>query len=235
MAEAPPVTAPPEREALIASLTAGLRRTRRLPGPWVRTALWLGATLWLAFLLAMLSDLHGLAERIMRMPDMGLALLGSLLTGVLAGAAAFLTSVPGRSPAWALMPLPALALWIGESTAGCLRLRPAPGTVPEPPMHGMVCLYFIVLVSIPLAAVLLMMIRRACPLRPGLTASLAGLASAGTAATLLAFIHPYDATMSDLALHAVAVALVVAAMRGSSGFFFRTGTGSAPPGKAPPR
>jgi hypothetical protein len=57
----------------------------------------------------------------------------------------------------------------------------------------------------------MVMLRRACPLQPGLTAAVAGLASAAAAATLLNFFHPFDAAATDLAVHAVAVALVIGA------------------------
>jgi hypothetical protein len=50
-------------------------------------------------------------------------------------------------------------------------------------------------------------------LRPNLTLALGGLAAAGMAATLLNFFHPYDASVTDLVLHAVAVAVVVVANR----------------------
>jgi hypothetical protein len=50
-------------------------------------------------------------------------------------------------------------------------------------------------------------------LQPGLTALIAGLASAAAAATLLNFFHPFDATASDLGIHAAAVAFVVIANR----------------------
>ncbi|MEJ0046279.1 MAG: NrsF family protein [Rhodospirillales bacterium] len=132
---------------------------------------------------------------------------------MLAAAAAFITSVPGRSPAWALLPLPPFALWLSAGTAGCLRMQPAPGTLPEPPMHAMACIYFIILVSVPLSILLMWQITRACPLRPALTASLAGLASAGAAAVILALVHPFDATYTDLLAHLAAVVLVVAAVR----------------------
>jgi hypothetical protein len=42
---------------------------------------------------------------------------------------------------------------------------------------------------------------------------MAGLASAAAAATLLNFFHPCDAALADLAVHAVAVLIVVAAAR----------------------
>jgi hypothetical protein len=53
------------------------------------------------------------------------------------------------------------------------------------------------------------MLRRACPLQPNLTAALGGLAAAAAAATLLMPFHPHDATASDLLIHAVAVLGVI--------------------------
>jgi hypothetical protein len=56
-------------------------------------------------------------------------------------------------------------------------------------------------------------IMRAFPLRPALTASLAGLASAGAAASLLTMIHPFDANALDLTMHLLAIVVVVGAAR----------------------
>jgi hypothetical protein len=69
-----------------------------------------------------------------------------------------------------------------------------------------------------LSVLLLAMLRRACPLYPGLTAVVGGLAVA--AASLLNFFHPYDAAATDLAVHAVAVALVIGANRALGGRIF---------------
>ena len=121
--------------------------------------------------------------------------------------------MPGRSARWALLPLPALAIWVGASTLGCMRMAPATATVAEPPMHAMSCVYFIVLVAMPLAGLLMWQVMRACPLRPTLTASLAGLASAGAAACILTLVHPFDATALDLLAHLAAFVLVVALVR----------------------
>jgi hypothetical protein len=76
------------------------------------------------------------------------------------------------------------------------------------------CLVFIVAVSVPLSALLIFMLRRSCSLQPGLAAAMAGLAAAAAAATLLNFFHPFDATATDLVVHAAAVALVTVASRG---------------------
>jgi len=73
------------------------------------------------------------------------------------------------------------------------------------------CLLFIIGLSVPLSAVLIVMLRRAYSLAPPLTAAMAGLASAAAAATLLNFFHPFDSAATDLAVHAIAVAIVVAA------------------------
>jgi hypothetical protein len=77
----------------------------------------------------------------------------------------------------------------------------------------MECLNFMLLVSVPLAGLLTWLLMRACPLRPGLTAVLAGLASAGAASCLLTLIHPFDATAEDLLVHLLAVLAIVGLTR----------------------
>ncbi len=200
-------------EQLIARLSGALRPTRRLPAPWIRTLFWMAAVVALALYLGWHADLHGLMVRLRAAPDMWLSQLGAVLTACLSAWAAFQTSIPGRSSRWALLPLPALLLWLAASTAGCLRLWPIPGTEAEPPGHAMLCLKFIVLISVPLASLLTWRLTRGYPLRPGLTSVLAGLASAGAAASLLAITHPFDATATDLLLHLLAVVIVVGVSR----------------------
>jgi hypothetical protein len=75
------------------------------------------------------------------------------------------------------------------------------------------CLAFILGLSAPLSALLVLMLRRAATLQPGLTAAVAGLASAAAAAMLLTVVHPFDASAVDLAVHVGAVLAVVAANR----------------------
>ncbi len=62
----------------------------------------------------------------------------------------------------------------------------------------------------PLSALIVVMLRRACPLRPNLTAALGGLAVSAAAAALLMPVHPHDATATDLLMHVAAVAIVIA-------------------------
>jgi hypothetical protein len=73
------------------------------------------------------------------------------------------------------------------------------------------CLKFILGFSIPLSGLMIWLLRRACPLRPMLTAVLVGLASAAASACLLEICHNFDASASDLLMHALAVAIVIAA------------------------
>ncbi len=52
-------------------------------------------------------------------------------------------------------------------------------------------------VAVPLAALLMVLLLCACPLRPGLTALLGCVAYAGTASVLLSMSHLFDATGED--------------------------------------
>jgi hypothetical protein len=146
-------------------------------------------------------------------PDMWLAVLGSVATMAAAAFAAFELSLPDRSRAWAFLPLPALALWIGASGLGCMRGYVVPGTHAAGIGEMRDCLLFIIGLSVPLSAALIFMLRRGYSLSPALTAAMAGLASAAAAATFLNFFHPFDAAVGDLAMHSVAVLIVVAAAR----------------------
>jgi hypothetical protein len=204
---------PVSHDDLISRLSSGLRPVKPLASPIARALGWIGIVAVLAIVLAMLSDLEALERRLAATPDMWLAILGSSLTAVCAGLAAFELSVPDRKAAWALLPVPALVLWIAASGLGCFRDWVLPGTHVASIHETGDCLVFILGLSVPLGAVLLLMLRRAFPLRPDLTAMMGGLAVAAAAASLLNFFHPFDAAVTDLAVHALAVAIVIAAGR----------------------
>lgn len=197
-------------DGLIAALGSELQPVKPLRPPLWRAALWIGALVLAGSVMAAFADLRGIALRLSGAPDMWLAVLGSTLTAIFGAVAVFQLSLPDRTARWALLPLPSLVLWIGASGLGCMRTW----VVPE--MHAAsmgetgTCFTFIVAVSIPLSVLTAIMVRRAYPLRPGLTATVAGLTVAAGAATLLNFFHPYDASAEDLAMHLAAVALVVA-------------------------
>lgn len=193
---------------LVDNLAADLKPVRRVPRPLVSAAMWLAVVIALAIVLAAFADLKAMSHRLMATPDMWLAVLGSTLTAVLAAIAAFEIDLPDRSPWWALLPLPAFALWVGASGMGCARGWLVPGTQTVSMDETMHCLRFIVALSVPLSGLIFLMLRRGYSLYPSLTGGLAGLAVASAAATLLNFFHPFDAAVSDLAVHAAAVGLV---------------------------
>jgi hypothetical protein len=199
-------------DELIRALRADLAPVRRLwPAP-LRAAAWLAVVAAAAAAVALtpLADVPAMMARFAATPDLGLSALGSALTAGLAAWAAFELATPGRDPRWALLPVPAALLWIGASGAGCLRVLAAPGTGPMASGEEAECLAIIVVLSVPLALLMTLMLRRAYALAPALTAAVAGLACAAAAATLLALVHPFDAAALDLALHALGVLLVVA-------------------------
>lgn len=200
-------------DRLIGALAANLQPVRPLLSPPLRALIWLALVVVIAAALSMFANLAAMWHRLMATPDMWLAVIGSAATATAAAFAAFELSLPDRSRAWALLPLPAFALWLGASGLGCLRAYVLPGTHVAAMGETRDCLVFIVGLSVPLSAALIFMLRRAYTLAPGLTATMAGLASAAAAATLLNFFHPYDAAATDLAVHLVAVGIVVLALR----------------------
>lgn len=200
-------------DRLIGALAEDLRPVRPLPPPALRTLLWLLLVAAVAVALAVFADVAAMWHRITATADTSLAVVGSIATMATAAFAAFELSLPDRSRAWALLPLPAAALWVGASGLGCLRSYILPDTHIATIGESRDCLLFIIGLSVPLATVLVVMLRRAYSLAPPLTAAMAGLAAAAAAATLLNFFHPFDAAATDLAIHAVAVLIVVAAVR----------------------
>jgi hypothetical protein len=190
-------------------LSARLTPVQRLPAPALRAAVWIASTLTAAIVLvALFADLSSFELR-MSQPRALTEWAGTCLTAVTAILAAFELSVPGRSTRWAYLPLPTLLLWLGASGLGCLRN----GLSLHGP-HGFLgesahCVVFILGISVPLAAGLFWMLRRARPIAPLPVAVLGTLGVAATAASVLQFFHPFDVTVIDLSLHLAAVATVL--------------------------
>jgi hypothetical protein len=197
-------------QGLIDRLGTELVPVRRLLPPWLRAAGWL---LVVAVMAGALLLQYGDADMLQRWagaPDLAWAAFGAVLTAICAAWAAFSLGVPGRRTAWAWLPLPGAVLWIGASGLGCLRTWLAPDTSVATLHQSADCLVFIISFSVPLSALLILMLRRACPLRPVLAAVMIGLASASASASLLEICHAYDAAATDLLTHASAVVIVVA-------------------------
>jgi hypothetical protein len=211
---------PDRYEGLVQSLSADLMPVRRLRPPAQRASLWLGATVATATVVAPFSDLVAMMHRLTAAPDLWLAVIGSILTAVLAAVAAFELSLPDRSPRWALLPVPAALLWVGASGLGCLRAWFVPGTHDASLSEAKTCFFFILALSIPLSVLLVAMLRRAHSLWPNLTGAMGGLAVAGASATVLNLFHPYDAAATDLIVHVGAVVIVITANWGFADWLF---------------
>ncbi|MGA8707186.1 MAG: NrsF family protein [Steroidobacteraceae bacterium] len=198
-----------QTDHLIEQLTTELAPVRVLRPPVLRAFMWLmvvagvGAALILRF-----SPLELILPRL-AIPRVTLECVGTLLTAVTAVWAAFELSIPDRSPRWMWLPAAPFALWLGASGLGCLQnglSLHGPGGIAG---HSPHCFIFISAVSVPLAAALFWMLRRARPIHAWPVAAMGTLGVAATAALVLQFFHPFDVTVIDLALHLAAIALVV--------------------------
>jgi hypothetical protein len=199
-----------QTERLVQSLAAQLQPVRRLRPPAQRAAAWL-AVVATVLLVAILCFANlGVFVRRMSSPRTALECAATALTAITAVIAAFEVSVPDGSPRWAWLPLPSLLVWLGAGGLGCLRngvsLHGPDGPLGDSPS----CFSFIAGLSVPLAAGLFWMLRRARPIAPLPVALLGTLGVAATAAFVLQFFHPFDVTVIDLSLHLGAIGLVIA-------------------------
>lgn len=139
----------------------------------------------------------------------GMELAAMLATGTLAVVGAFHLSIPGRSRRWLALPLLPFAAWLILSGVGCYRDLIRHGSSGLELGHGAACLVFILGASLLLGAPLLWRLSRAAPIDPLPVAALGGLGAAAFSAFLLQFFHPFAVTFLDLAIHLVAIAIVI--------------------------
>jgi hypothetical protein len=197
-------TTPQLIDALVARATA----VRRLRAPLVRAGLWLG---FAAVVLPLLTAVHGVRTDLMvhlHQPAFIVSLAAALATGILAAMAAFLVSLPDRSPWWLLLPVPALAAWLSTIGYGCLTdwvsMDPAGVRLGETAR----CFATLLLTSAPLSLAMLAMLRYAAVLRARAVAWMCALAVAALTSFALSLDHDLDATVMILVWNLGTAALI---------------------------
>ncbi|MGH8031127.1 MAG: NrsF family protein [Luteimonas sp.] len=201
--------ATPSTDALIDQLAERAAPVRRLSSPLRRTALWL---LVATVIIAGIMFSHGVRSGwldAMFAPSAAIEWIASVLTGVLAAYAVFQISVPGRSAAWAWLPVPAAALWFAGLGAGCLADLARVGSAAFAfDAEASECAWAITLTSVPLGLVLLLMVRHAGVVRPGATALLTALSAAALSAAGASLFHGGESALMVLLWHVGAVAVL---------------------------
>jgi hypothetical protein len=199
------VTNTPE---LIDALVECATPVRRLRPPLVRAGLWLALAVLVLVLLAIGHGVRAdLAERL-RQPVFAVSIAAALATGILAAMAAFVVSLPDRSQWWLVLPVPALAIWVGTIGYGCLTDWVSIGPDGVHMGEALRCFATLVLTSVPLALVLAVMLRYAALLRPGAVTLAGALAVAAITSSALSLLHDLDATMMILIWNLGTAALI---------------------------
>ena len=197
--------------ALIDLLAADARPVRRLRPPPMRALLWL---VFAAFVLALLALGHGTrADLALRMsePLFVVGIAASLSTGILAALASFMLNVPDRSRGWALLPVPALIVWVSTIGYGCLTRWVEIGPDGLHAGDTARCFATLMLTSLPLSLALLIMLRNGSLLRPTAVTITASLAVAAITASTMLLIHDLNATVMILLWNVGAAAVIVVA------------------------
>lgn len=174
--------------------------------PLRRTLLWVAfAVVLIAVLTSVYGLRSGLASELSATPAL-IEWIASVLTGLLAAYAVFQISVPGRSPAWMWLPVPALILWLSGLGWGCMRDYARMG--PDAFLIELVsseCAVAITMTSIPLGLLMLVMVRHAGVVRPAPTAMLAALSAAALSAAGVSLYHSGESALMVLIWHLGAV------------------------------
>lgn len=207
-----------ETDRLIEELTRQAVPVRRLSPPLLRAGLWLlGAVVIIAGLASFhgMNEEHGFHHMWMKLAETKVVLQvsASLVTGITAIVAAFMISLPDRSPNWALLPVPALAFWALSIGYGCLTdwVERGPDGFELGTSFG--CFLTILGTSVPLGLFLGRVLRYAASIRPLETMTLGALGIAALSATGLSFYHELDATIMILIWHGGSTLLVIMATR----------------------
>lgn len=194
---------------LIEQLVAEAHPVRRLRPPVLRAGGWL---LLAIGVIAALTLQHGpRADLAARWSEawFAIGLVASILTGASAALTAFMVSLPDRSRAWLLLPLPAAMTWLATISVGCLTnwVSVNPDGVRLGPAAS--CFATLVLAAVPLSVGMFWMLRHAALLRPTPTILAGGLSVAALTATALSLLHTFEASAMILMWNFGTVLLVM--------------------------
>jgi hypothetical protein len=206
---------------LIDSLAADGSAVRPIGRPFKRALAWLAAA---AAVIAAMTAIMGIRPDLadeLADPMFCVERAAALLTGVSAAIAAFRVSVPGRSLHWLWLPVPFAAVWIGGMGYGCVEDWALEGEAGLRLGRSYECLAAIMATSLPLGVMLLVMVRHAARVRRIPTAIAGGLALAATAEAGLTLYHQTDATLLDILIHLLGIAVVVGVSISASSRLFR--------------
>jgi hypothetical protein len=195
---------------LIDALVETAAPVRRLRPPIIRAGLWLA---FAAIVLGLIAIAHGLrpdfSDRA-RQPLFVLGMLGALATGIFAAVASFRLSLPDSSRLWAVLPLPALALWVATIGYGCLTDWVSMDPDGLHMGEAIRCFATLLMTSVPLSIAMLVMLRYAALLRPLEVSVMGGLAVAAVTAFALSLFHDLDATVMILIWNLGSAVLIAA-------------------------
>ena len=195
---------------LIDAIVQTATPVRRLRPPIIRAGLWLA---FAAIVLGLIAIAHGVrpdfSDRV-RQPLFVLSMVGALATSILAAVASFRLSLPDSSRLWAVLPLPALALWVATIGYGCLTDWVSMGPDSVHMGEAIRCFATLFMTSVPLSIVMLVMLRYAALLRPLEVSVMGGLAVAAVTAFALSLFHGLDATVMILIWNLGVAALIAA-------------------------
>lgn len=196
-------------EDLVSAMAREMGPVKRLRPPLTRAALWLGfSALVIAAVVVVVGPRENLTERLSQPWGMAQC-AGAVITAVLAAVAAFHLALPDRPNAWALLPAPGFVAWLASLGWGCVSdfIRLGPEGISLGTSWG--CLGFILGLSAPMGAAMLLALRHAGPIRPVPTMATGMLSVAMLASLGLSLVHDLDAAIMVLVWHAGAVLVAV--------------------------
>lgn len=195
-------------EELVRRLALNAKPVRRLPHPFSRTAAWVLVSLTyaagLVFTLGLRQDFPArIAE-----PRFLMEFSAAALTAMMAAAAAFCSTCPGR-PLWErLAPFPFLALWLACIGEGCRRELSAVGVGALHLNMEFNCIWEIMAASAAPAMLMLFMVRRGAPIAPHLTTGLSALAALSLSGAVMLLVHRQESSIMVLVWQFGAVVLL---------------------------